>query len=203
MFLRIFIFLLSILSIYLLPNYAGVNFWDEAIVAFFAAHRSESLTKFFLLITYIGSTWGFLVVLILPWIYLLAKKRWETAFYYLFGVGFLKLSVNLLKIWIGRPRPEDSVLFLKTYSMPSGHSANAVIIYGVLAMFLMQKSSTGLGRFLAFVFCLIMILLTDLSRVYLGVHYPSDVLIGSLYTACGLWVLQGIRKDVFIFSPSK
>ena len=197
--LRLFLFALTVFSIFLLHQTPQVVEWDQSVVAYLADHRSPPWTAFMLTITYIGTTWGFLVFLFFPFIIYLFRKKVGLAFFYLVSVGLLKWSVSFLKWLVGRERPELALIPMKTLSMPSGHATNAVLMYGVLAIFFWGKIQNPVGRVLSFIFCIGMIFLTDLSRVYLGVHYPSDVLMGSLYAACGLWVLQGFKKDLFSF----
>jgi undecaprenyl-diphosphatase len=140
---------------------------------------------------------------LLPVIFFWRRQRRATALFYLVGVGLLKLSLSLLKVLVGRHRPPEAMIELATLSMPSGHGANAVMIYGVLAIYLLQKVHAPLWRAVLFLLCFGLIIMTDLSRVYLGVHYPSDVLMGSLYAAAGLWLLQGLRQDLFLFNSQQ
>jgi len=196
---RVFIFLLTIVSIFLLPQLSLVQVWDLGTVNYFSQHRTPTGIQVFKWITQVGSTWGFLIIFFLTILYFWVKRRWRTGVFYLIGVGLLKLSVSGLKVWVGRPRPEVALYDLPTLSMPSGHAANAVLMYGILAIYCLQKVKPPILRALAFGFFLALLLATDFSRVYLGVHYPSDVLMGSLYTASGLWLLQGVKKDMLSF----
>lgn len=197
MLIRFGILALILYSAYLLPRLDAASAWDQAAILSLAEARRPAWTSFFFFITKASDTRGFLVALILPTLFFFYRRRWSTGLWYLLGIGFLKLSISGLKILFGRSRPEGGLEILPTLSMPSGHAANAVFIFGLLAIFLWPRVATVAGRTLLLIVCLAGILLVDLSRVYLGVHYPSDVIVGSLYTAAGLWILQGYRKDIF------
>ncbi|KAB2841607.1 phosphatase PAP2 family protein [bacterium] len=194
---RLILFLLSIAACFAAPRVPWIVAWDQGAIQSVAFLRNEAWNDFFRVVTDIGSTYGFLVALILPAVYFLLRRRFATAAWYFAGVGLLKLSGPLLKIAIARPRPPDGIETLKTFSMPSGHASNAVFIFGVLWVFLWRRFPGFWPRVFSSAFCLMAIFLIDFSRVYLGVHYPSDVVLGSLYIAAGLSVLSSLRRDIF------
>jgi len=88
---------------------------------------------------------------------------------------------NILKSSIRRARPEFAASFLHgfSYSFPSGHAMNSTIVYGMLAYILItlraRQTAAKLGIVL---FTVLLVLGIGFSRLYLGVHYPSDVLGG-------------------------
>jgi membrane-associated phospholipid phosphatase len=96
---------------------------------------------------------------------------------------------SILKVLVGWPRPfwvSDSVkayAFENSYGLPSGHAQNAMVMWGRMAAGLKRAAWViGLG---------ILILLISLSRLYLGVHFPSDVLAG--------WIVAGILLALFLW----
>ena len=117
-------------------------------------------------------------------------------------VGGLVL-LNVLKWGIARPRP-DLVMPLGdvfTTSFPSGHAALSATTYFTLAAILTQiTSDRRLGAFIVLV-SLALTFVAGLSRVYLGLHYPSDVLagwcLGSAWAlCCGLIMNRDLRKNI-------
>jgi len=120
-------------------------------------------------------------------------------------VGGALLDVGL-KLAFRRPRPETAVDFLSTlsWSFPSGHTMGSLIAYGMLAYILVVEfTGSPAGRRAAVLGCAVMALAVGISRLYLGVHYFSDVLggfaAGGLWlTACisGLEVARRLRKRV-------
>jgi undecaprenyl-diphosphatase len=197
MLLRFGILGLILYSAYLLPRLDAAVAWDQAVLAAVAAVRTPDWTRFFFFITNLSDTRGFLVALILPTLIFFYRRRWITGLWYLVGVGAIKLGISGLKILISRLRPLEGLEILTTMSMPSGHAANGVCMFGLLAVFLWPKVRSTAGRLLLLIGGLVGILLVGFSRTYLAVHFPSDVIVGMLYTAAGLWILQGMRKDVF------
>jgi undecaprenyl-diphosphatase len=75
-----------------------------------------------------------------------------------------------------RPSLEDPLLTLSTYSFPSGHTAAATVFYGLLACYLVRRVRGWAARAAVIAVCTSMVMLVALSRMYLGVHYLSDVL---------------------------
>jgi undecaprenyl-diphosphatase len=75
-----------------------------------------------------------------------------------------------------RPSFDDPLLSLVTYSFPSGHTAAAAVFYGLLACYLVRRAHGWPARVLAVAGAVAMVMLVALSRMYLGVHYLSDVL---------------------------
>lgn len=104
----------------------------------------------------------------------------------LIGAGLLDAGLKLL---FGRPRP--TALFEQypspdSFSFPSGHALFALTFFGGLAVLLWGRLVHPLARLGVVLGALVLILLIGLSRIYLGVHYPTDVLGG--YAAGTVWV---------------
>lgn len=101
-----------------------------------------------------------------------------------FSFGGSVVFNSLLKFIFSRPRPTiiPQLIVESSYSFPSGHTIAAVALYGLLAVWLWQQR-----RWLLATICTLWPLMVALSRVYLGVHYPSDVL-ASLCVGI-LWVM--------------
>ena len=103
---------------------------------------------------------------------------------------------ELQKYEIARVRPsiEPHLVLVKTSSFPSGHSASSMIFYLTLALLLTHR---GRWRHLAAVGAIVVALLIGLSRVMLGVHWPSDVIGGWAFGL--LWVLLTLRIAEHLF----
>lgn len=115
-----------------------------------------------------------------------AGARISTALLAVSTVGSVLLT-TVLKSVFERARPDllDTGYVASSYSFPSGHAAVAVGFYGTLALLLAWRLK-GLGRWLVALGGVGLVLLIGFSRLYLGVHYPTDVLAGFL--AAPLWV---------------
>jgi len=105
-----------------------------------------------------------------------------------------EITVELLKLAVHRARPIGAEFLETSYSFPSGHSAIAVALYGFIAFLLWKRTKNRLGRGLILTTTLLIILLIGFSRIYLGVHFPTDVLGGYLVGATWLWVaIRSVR----------
>jgi undecaprenyl-diphosphatase len=95
---------------------------------------------------------------------------------------------QILKLCFHRPRPEAffGLAIPATYSFPSGHALTATCFYGVLAGLLAARTRPLAGKAGLWALAATLAALIGLSRVYLGVHYPSDVLAG--YAAAVVWM---------------
>ncbi|MBT2188853.1 phosphatase PAP2 family protein [Sphingobium nicotianae] len=100
------------------------------------------------------------------------------------------IAVNpLMKLFFGAPRPDliAHLAIATGHSFPSGHAAGAMSLYGALAMVLRHRAAWALG--------VVMILATGASRVWLGVHWPSDVAGGWIEGLAWLTVLSLARPS--------
>jgi membrane-associated phospholipid phosphatase len=113
----------------------------------------------------------------------------------------------LLKNIFARPRPvfEDPLQVAANYSFPSGHAMLSVIVYGLLAYFALLGIKSQGKRIAVIVGTIILVLLIGLSRIYLGVHYFSDVVGG--YAAGAAWLavcisgMEVVRARIPIREP--
>lgn len=154
--------------------------------------RVPFITELMLLITHLGEETAFLVAaLIVFWC--LDKNRG----YYLMGVGFCGTIVNqFLKLLCRVPRPwvldpdfhavEGAIPEATGYSFPSGHSQSAVGTFGGLAL-------TGKNKIRRWIFIAIAVLV-PFSRMYLGVHTPADVLVGSLCAVVLIFLMRYLSE---------
>lgn len=121
--------------------------------------------------------------------------RWQAL---ILGLAALTghLFNQMLKALIERPRPplgaeEMAALGVDTFAFPSGHAQSFTIFYGFLAYLIWQHAKHPALRWLGAAGMLMMIALVGISRVYLGVHWPSDVV--GAYIIGVLWLLVWTR----------
>jgi undecaprenyl-diphosphatase len=138
--------------------------------------------------TFIGSG-TFVVILSLILLFFLYKvlhHRLELILFIAAIVGSVAIN-GLLKQIFQRVRPDlHRLIDIGGYSFPSGHAMNAFTVYGIISFLLWRHISSKLGRSLLILLSIVMILAIGISRIYLGVHYPSDIIGG--YFASGFWL---------------
>lgn len=151
---------------------------DVRIAMWFHEHAHPKITQVLMVITQLHGIAGIGVFSLITAGFLIWKKYW----YWLLALavavpGGLFLNA-LLKFAYQRARPsfEDPLLTLSTYSFPSGHTAGTTLFYGLLAALIVARVPAWHWRIASVVIALVMIAVVGLSRMYLGVHYFSDVI---------------------------
>ena len=166
---------------------------DLAVRNWVHQYSSPTLTRAAKFASFVGSEvlCAAFVVSLLAFAYL----RWRRAAVWLTVTmaGALVLDLSL-KYAFHRQRPEPFFVPLPhTYSFPSGHALFSVCFYGVLAGLLADRIKSLPVRISIWTVAVVLVVAIGLSRIYLGVHYPTDVLGG--YLAATVWVSSMIAFD--------
>lgn len=167
--------------------------FDFAIRNQVHAYASPGLTKAMIFISFLGGD-GLTAAAILSVIAFLALHWRRAALWMVVTIlGALVLDLSL-KYAFHRPRPVPFFVPVPyTYSFPSGHSLFSFCFYGVLAGLLTRRIRPRRWRVLIWTLAALLVAAIGLSRIYLGVHYPSDVIAG--YLAASLWVSTLVALD--------
>jgi len=129
----------------------------------------------------------------------LTRHRYSALLLLVATAGGLALNL-VLKLFFNRPRPHVIVWGTNAVSssFPSGHAMSATIVYSTVAYLAARLARKMWQRWAVMLFAAAIIILISLSRLYLGVHYPSDVLAGSViglaWAAFCMATLEGIQK---------
>lgn len=147
------------------------------------------LKKVMVDITALGGETVLTLVVALSVGFLLASRHWLTAALVFGGTVSGSIAGRLGKYLVGRERPAlvDHLVEVSSASFPSGHASNSATIYLTVALVMMQIVPRKAARWFVFASAIGLVLLIGVSRVYLGVHWPSDVLAG--WSAGALWAL--------------
>lgn len=175
---RRYVFLIPLMLFfidYLLIRYDVINPVDRWIYELTQLMYCDVMTQFFKLCSFLGSTYFYVTAIVILMI-VKSKRDLYTGIHLLIIQGINRV----IKFIVKRPRP-DKIFHLvveTNYSFPSGHSMSAMAGYGLFIIEL--KNSQWQYKKIGMFICGLMIFLIGLSRIYLGVHYFSDVIGGFL-----------------------
>lgn len=158
--------------------------FDAAVTQAVHAWRSPSMTYLMMEVTTLGSGVHILIMSLVGIIFLIKKHKKESILFSLALIIGILIN-GALKTIIQRPRPlEDALIVEKMSSFPSGHAMNAFIFFSLLSYFSYHFFKNKSVTIIITAFSCLCITLVGVSRVYLGVHHPTDVIAGYL---AGFW----------------
>ena len=162
--------------------------FDRAVLLWIHSRSPGWIDEPMRLVTALGYFWSVLPLLAVA-VVLFYRIGWRlSAVLLVVSTGGSIVLTTVLKGVFKRARPElfDSGYQASFYSFPSGHATVAVGFYGMLTVILAYRLE-GLARWAVAASGVLMVLLIGFSRLYLGVHYPTDILAG--YLAALLWLV--------------
>lgn len=161
--------------------------------------RFESMNQIMIFITGLGSYKVLFPFTIFISAIFIFQKKWIEPLFLFFNFYGVRYTNQMLKELFNRERPEfHRLIEIGEYSFPSGHAMNSLAIYGFILFLLMEKQQMNLFKRFIIVLVGLFIFLIGFSRIYVGVHYPFDVIggfiIGSIWLLFVMKILQFIRQ---------
>ena len=170
------------------PSFPG----DEAVLLWVQGFQSQGLTAVAVAVSFLGSTPMVLGMVGVTAVGLFLLRRRADAL--VVAVSLVPMAVgNGLKLLVDRPRPEYMLIGTPptSLSFPSGHALSAAILGGLLILLVGELVPSRFLRRGLQATILLLVLAIGASRVYLGVHWPSDVIGGFLF---GITMLAGLTR---------
>lgn len=185
-----------LMFINIVDNYVdkrGLYLFDQIINSWVVSIRTPMLNQIMLMFTLLGNWqmigWGLLLGMLL----LGVANKWRNAWTLLISVSVGILFTELAKLFFGRMRPPvDSALIMeKSLSFPSGHSYFAIVFYGLITYFWIKYFKSYKVKVIIGILGMGLCLLIGVSRIYLGVHWITDVLAGFSSSLAWLFLTIG------------
>jgi len=185
----IFLLLYSGIVLGVLTERQWVNEFDFLLINVIQSQVSDPLSVLVAILTDIGGVKEIIAVTILV-IAVLWIKRMYVAGLWLGGTVLLSVGLlTVMKILIGRARPDILVIATEqSQSFPSGHSAVSTIFYGLIGLTMVLLMKKLWHKVFITVIVSMIISFVTLSRIYLGAHFPTDVLGGLFFGLAGVFI---------------
>ena len=171
---------------------------DRAVETWFHAHATPAGLKIFDIITQLGSPVVNVLIGVVA-IFLLYKRQYPLLVTWLAANLGGKIIEFIIKNSVHRSRPTFNAEFLRTvsYSFPSGHTMGSTICYLMLAYMIATRPGASRNvRYVAFALAIVVVVAVAFSRLYLQVHYPTDVMGG--FAAGFAWLAAcGVTRHLF------
>ena len=181
--------------------------FDESVMRWMGAHRIEWIERSLIEITALGTGLVVMMIVVISALFLIATQHRFSAFLLLVAsAGGIVLNA-VLKSSFDRPRPQlfEWLTEPSSSSFPSGHAMSSAIVYFTVAYLIARLEKRRWMRVVTILSSLLIVLLISVSRLYLGVHYPSDVLagmiIGLAWAGFCLAGLEAVRVFGLRFRP--
>lgn len=177
--------------------------FDETVRNFVHEFAAPFLTTVMETASFLGSTLFLILFGVAVVVALYLRNHRRGAILFTITTVGASVLIIVLKLSFRRARPEPffGAVPPDSYSFPSGHSLGAFCFYGALAVILTDRLKNVWLKTLIWILSLAMILLIGISRIYLGVHHPSDVVAG--YAVAFIWVVTIAIGDKLIHARKK
>ena len=174
--------------------------FDQDAFNFLLKYVSDVNTDLMQVFTFLG-THTFLIpanIILISYFLFIKKHRWYSIKVPVVALSSLLLMFSL-KFIFHRDRPLTPLLEVaKGYSFPSGHALMSITFYGLLIFLVWQIEKNALLKWMLTILLILLIISIGISRVYLRVHYASDVLagfcVGLMWLFLSLWILKKIEN---------
>ncbi len=184
-----------------------LTWWDKPLLFdLFITDKIESLRhpvldSIFLAITYLGSPMAFIILGLGALIFLVYNRQVLEGVYLNLCLLVSWEAMHLLKNFFARPRPEGEHLTIATgMSFPSGHAMLSLVFYGFIGYLVLKNLSSASAQILTGLLFALLILMIGISRVYLNVHFPTDIvagyLIGGLFLGAFIKLYEWHHKKI-------
>jgi len=179
---------------------SAIQTFDVRTAAAIQAWRTGALTVFFHGATTVGNVGVMAAITAVTMLVLWRARRGGESLLLGIVVGVGALISTFVKHAAERPRPDAARALIElptSFSFPSGHSMASLLYFGVLAYIALRRTAwAGWLKALAVAACVLAALAVGVSRVYLGVHWPSDVLASWLLGGAWLAVALGVFESL-------
>ena len=173
----------------MIADIAGYEFISKYLISDFITPIAKIITQF----------GGVIILVTTSILFLIVIKNKKIGIAICSNLGIISLLNWVLKIIVQRPRPNEFRLIDESgYSFPSGHSMVSMAFYGFIMYLIYKKVENKYLRWGLIAFLGILIISIGISRIYLGVHYTSDVLAGFLISIAYLMVFTNVVKKYII-----
>ena len=179
--------------------------FDEAVLHWFQTHRTPFLDDAMLEITTLGNGLVLVIIVLIAAVFLFQTQHKWSAYLLLLATAGGKLLNTLLKVAYARPRPSivDSLTEVHSASFPSGHAMSSMVVYGSVAYLVGRLEAGRRLRYTTWLIAAIGILAIGASRMYLGVHYPSDVIGGFIAGLAWVGFLVATMRALQFFAERR
>ncbi|MFD1431743.1 phosphatase PAP2 family protein [Lacticaseibacillus yichunensis] len=168
---------------------------DKPVIAVLTAHRPAWLTALLIGFTTLGEPVSIVILglILAAVLYYLRKKRY--AVFAFISIVLLSGGNSLVKHLVRRPRPFVAdpaitpLVHIGGYSFPSGHASGTMLFWGTVILLVWSLMAPTWAKWTFTSLSLVMIIFTDISRIYVQVHYPTDVLAGASGALAGLMLI--------------
>ncbi|WMJ73783.1 phosphatase PAP2 family protein [Cytophagaceae bacterium ABcell3] len=206
------IFSVSLYIFYLVWRYVifqgeeleGYTVFDKRVFEWIESWSGPGMTTFMEIVTVLANR-NFIIaasVILILYFLFIRKHKWFSMKIPVVALGCITLNI-ILKEMIGRARPTMPLIEAFGLSFPSGHAMMAFSFYGLLIYISYRSISNKILRYLTCIFLFILIHLIALSRVYLRVHFATDVVAGLALGAAWLFLSLFVLVKVEKFSGRK
>lgn len=186
--------MINILLVFRIITGDFIKCFDSAVYDVVTGQISPFITCVMKIFTFLGSELAltaFAVLTLLTGVFWKRGKYFKRCLFAGLNVGGGALVVLIVKNIVRRPRPNiNQLIEISGYSFPSGHSMSSLIFYGFLIYLSLKYMKRWSKYCIAFALALL-VLFIGISRIYLGVHYASDVLGGIILGA--FWLTASIK----------
>jgi undecaprenyl-diphosphatase len=172
--------------------------FDRAVIESVRAADRAHILGFLGPTTELGGTIAVTVVAVLTLLVGVAAGPWRHGAIGAAVIGAAALAVEIIKSTVARERPDllEPILVEHGFSFPSGHASLSMVAYGILAVLVSRSFLPRGTRLAVYGVVTALVFLIGLSRVWLGVHYPSDVIAGWVAGATVVLVYASFTRRV-------